>query len=148
MLKILAFAKTLQSIVLDYVKSQKYGLGLLLYESLMPVLQFLYRDLVRTGLRDHLLGYSHGLSEELSTFSTHLMYYLGECFNIDWLSSLIILKNFEDYKSLIYVFWNFEILKFLKFWNFWKNFRPIFEDFWRLTGSSGFFLHFNLFFRC
>ena len=75
--RFLAFVKTLQSLVLDYVKSLKYGLGMLLSESLMPLLQYVYRDLVRTGLRDHLLGYTHGLSEEMSSFSTHLMYYLG-----------------------------------------------------------------------
>ena len=78
MLKFLAFAETLRTIVLDYVKSIKYGIGLLLSESLMPVLQFIYRDLTRTGLRDHLLGYTHGMSEDMSTFSTHLMYYLGK----------------------------------------------------------------------
>ena len=76
--KFLAFTETLRNIVLDYVKSVKYGIGLLLSESLMPVLQYIYRDLTRTGLRDHLLGYTHGLSEDMSTFSTHLMYYLGE----------------------------------------------------------------------
>ena len=76
--KFLAFTETLRNIVLDYVKSVKYGIGLLLSESLMPVLQFIYRDLTRTGLRDHLLGYTHGLSEDMSTFSTHLMYYLGK----------------------------------------------------------------------
>ena len=70
--------KTLQAIVLDYVRSLKYGLGLLLHESLMPVLNYIYRDLVRQGLRDHLLGFSHGLSEEISSFSTDLMYYLGK----------------------------------------------------------------------
>ena len=69
---------TLRTIVLDYVRSLKFGLGLLLHESLMPVLRYIYLDLVRVGLRDHLVGYTHGLSDDLSAFSTDLMYYLGK----------------------------------------------------------------------
>ena len=68
----------MKSIVLDYIREQKYGLGLLLHESLMPVLVYIYRDMIRLGLRDHLMGTINGLSEEISSFSTHLMYYLGE----------------------------------------------------------------------
>lgn len=70
--------KTLRSLILNYARSVKYGLGLLLHGSLLPALEYVYRDLVREGLRDHLLGYSHGLSEDITSFSTDLMYYLGK----------------------------------------------------------------------
>ena len=46
----------------------------------MPVLSYIYRDLVRLGLRDHLKGVVNGLSEEITSFSTHLMYYLGKIY--------------------------------------------------------------------
>ena len=77
MLKFLAFTRTLRDIVLSYVRSLRVECGLLLHDALFPVLQFIYSDLVRTGFRDHLIGVSFGVSEELSSFSTHLMHYLG-----------------------------------------------------------------------
>ena len=94
MLKIfLAFVSTLKDLVLGYVRGTKYGLGLLLYESLMPVLHYLYRDMIRVGLRDHLLGYSHGLSEDISSFSTDLMYYLGTFYRL--IHKNIFMNNFS-----------------------------------------------------
>ena len=68
----LAFAPTLRGIVLDYVRSLRCEYALLLQESLFPVLQYLYLDLVRSGVRDHLTEHGYGLSEELSRFSSEL----------------------------------------------------------------------------
>ena len=75
----LAFAPTLRGILLDYLRSLRSDYALLLQESLTPVLQYLYLDLVRTGVRDHLKGHGFGLSEEISRFSSEICYSLGMC---------------------------------------------------------------------
>ena len=78
MLKLfLAYASTLRTILLDYVRSLKCDLAVILTESIFPVLHFLYLDLVRTGLRDHLRSHSFGVSEEMQRFSGELMITLG-----------------------------------------------------------------------
>ena len=73
----LAFAATLRGIVLEYVRSLRCEYALLLHENLLPVLQYLYLDLVRSGLRDHLKDHGFGLSEEISRFSSELLHTLG-----------------------------------------------------------------------
>ena len=75
---VLAFTKTLQELILSYVRSLKIEIGLLLHEPLFPVLEYVYSDLIRCGTRDHLLGKSFGISEEMSSFSSQLMYHLGK----------------------------------------------------------------------
>ena len=64
--------------MVDYVRSLRCEHALLLQESLFPVLQYLYLDLVRSGLRDHLKEVGYGLSEDMSRFSTELCHTLGK----------------------------------------------------------------------
>lgn len=71
----------MRSIVLDYIRSLKCEIALLLQESLFPVLQYLYLDLVRAGVRDHLKDVGFGLSEDISRFSSELGVSLGMFFN-------------------------------------------------------------------
>ena len=74
----LAFVITLRDIVISFVKSLRCDIGVILFENLFPVIHYLLQELVRLGLRDHLLGIGFGLSEELSTFTTQLITSLGE----------------------------------------------------------------------
>ena len=55
-------------------------MGVLLQEKLFPVLKYLYLDLVRAGVRDHLKEHGFGLSEEISRFSSELLQGLGKLF--------------------------------------------------------------------
>ena len=77
MLNDLAFTMTLKNILLAYLRSLRTELGALLYESTYSILEYVYQDLIRMGVRDHLVGYSFGISEELNSFSSQLMYCLG-----------------------------------------------------------------------
>ena len=61
-----------------YVRSLVFEHGVLLWESLFPVLHYLYLDLVRGSLKDHLKGLGYGPSEELLQFSAELRLNLGE----------------------------------------------------------------------
>ena len=87
---------------MDYIRSLRCEHALLLQESLFPVLQFLYLDLVRCGLRDHLKEVGFGLSEDMSRFSTELCQTLGEFFKRSIESSIglfsnVIKKQFFDF---------------------------------------------------
>ena len=93
---ILAFAVTLRGIVMDYLRSLSCDHGVLLQESLFPVLHYLYLDLVRGSVRDHLKGVGFGPSEELLKFSAELRLGLGKFYNKQ--------KNFLLMWSLIIVF--------------------------------------------
>ena len=68
----------MKSIFLNFVLSTRSDLGPVLFESLLPIIQYLYQDLVRVSLRDHLVGVSFGVSGELSGFSSTLMSFMGE----------------------------------------------------------------------
>lgn len=67
--------------MLDYLRSIRCDYALLLHENLFPVLHYLYLDLIRAGLRDHLKDQGFGLSEEISRFSSELLHTLGEFSN-------------------------------------------------------------------
>ena len=64
--------------MLDYVRFLNCEIGVLLQEKLFPVLKYLYLDLVRAGVRDHLKDHGFGLSEETSRFSSELLQSLGK----------------------------------------------------------------------
>ena len=73
----LAYCQTLRTLLLDYARSLKCEIGLLLHDSLFHLLHFVYLDLVRCGTRDHLKSLGFGLSSELSQFSAEINLCLG-----------------------------------------------------------------------
>ena len=74
---IIAFVPTLRDVVLSYIRSLKCEIAVLLHESLFPVIHYLMQELCRLGLRDHLVGESFGLSEDLSGLAAQLFTGLG-----------------------------------------------------------------------
>ena len=75
---IIAYVPTLRDVVLSYVRSLKCEIAALLHESLFPVIHYLLQQLCRLGLRDHLIGESFGLNEDLSGFAAQLFTGLGK----------------------------------------------------------------------
>ena len=59
------------------MKSLRVNVGAILHEPIFPIIQFIYQDLLRTGVRDHLLGRSYGLTDESSAFTSQLLLTLG-----------------------------------------------------------------------
>ena len=63
--------------MLEYVRSLRCEIGILLHENLFSILHYIYLDLVRCGTRDHLKSLGFGVSTELSKFSAEVRLCLG-----------------------------------------------------------------------